>query len=275
MFLWRNRLWQSLVVLLLLCVACSQPAAPTPAPETLTAVPSIPTSTPEPTLEPESDEAGESGARVPYLDTTLPIEERIDDLLGRMSLEEKIGQMTLVEKGSISAQDVTRFHIGAILSGGGGGPAGDNSAEGWLEMVNTFQQAAQETELQIPLLYGVDAVHGHNNVTGAVIFPHNIGLGATRNPELIAEIARITAVETIATGIHWDYAPVLAVPRDIRWGRAYEGYAENTELVSELATAFLIGLQGTEGVTDLDHPETILGTPKHFVGDGGTAKTGA
>ena len=204
---------------------------------------------------------------LPYQNPDLPIDERVSDLVGRMTLEEKIGQMTLIEKGSIEPTAVTEYFVGAILSGGGGYPTGDNSVAGWMDMVHGYQDAALATRLGIPMLYGVDAVHGHSNLSGAVIFPHNIGLGATRNPALIEEIGRVTALEMIATGIYWNYSPVLAVPQDIRWGRTYEGYSENTELVTELSTAMLRGLQGT----DLSSPTTVLGTPKHFVGDGGTA----
>jgi beta-glucosidase len=205
---------------------------------------------------------------VPYKDLQRPMEERVEDLLGRMTLEEKIGQMTLVEKNSINfrPEDITDLAIGALLSGGGGYPT-DNSPEGWLEMVNGFQEYALQTRLGIPLLYGVDAVHGHNNVIGAVIFPHNIGLGATRNPELVEQIGRATAESVSATGITWNYAPTVAVPQDIRWGRTYEGYSENSELVAELGTAYLRGLQGD----DLSSADTVLTTPKHYLGDGGTA----
>lgn len=203
-----------------------------------------------------------------YLDTSLSIEVRVEDLLAQMTLEEKIGQMTLIEKGSARPDDVTTFGLGAILSGGGGYPA-ENTAEAWLEMVSAYQQAALETRLGIPLLYGVDAIHGHNNLEGATIFPHNVGLGATRNAALVQEIGRITAVETLATGIHWNYAPVLAVPRDIRWGRAYEAYGEQTELVTELGNAYLLGLQSVDGTSDLADPLTMLATPKHWVADGG------
>lgn len=203
---------------------------------------------------------------LPYQNADLSIDERVADLLERMTLEEKLGQMTLIEKGSINPDAVTEYFIGAILSGGGGYPTGNNSAEGWMEMVHGYQDAALATRLGIPMIYGVDAVHGHSNLSGAVIFPHNVGLGATRNPELIEEIGQITALEMIATGIYWDYSPVLAVPQDIRWGRTYEGYSENTALVAELSSAMLRGLQGD----DLSSPTTILGTPKHFVGDGGT-----
>lgn len=201
---------------------------------------------------------------LPYLNPDLSIEERVADLLSRMSLEEKIGQMTLIEKNSITPEAVTDYYIGALLSGGGGYPR-PNTAEAWHDMVSGFQDAALATPLEIPMLYGVDAVHGHNNLRGAVIFPHNVGLGATRNPDLVEQIGRVTAEEMIATGIYWDYAPVLAVPQDIRWGRTYEGYGEQTQLVTDLAMAFMRGLQGD----DLSDIHTALATPKHYVGDGG------
>ena len=203
---------------------------------------------------------------LPYQNPDLAIEERVTDLLSRMTLEEKIGQMTLIEKNSIQVANVGKYFIGGVLSGGGGYPAGTNTPQSWLTMVNKYQDAALATRLAIPMIYGVDAVHGHATVEGTVIFPHNIGLGASRNPELVEEIAHITALEMIATGIYWNYAPVLAVPQDIRWGRTYEGYGENTDLVTELSAAMLRGLQGD----DLSAADTVLGTPKHYIGDGGT-----
>ena len=200
-----------------------------------------------------------------YLNSDLTPEVRAEDLLNRMSLAEKIGQMTLIEKGSITPDAVYQYYIGGVLSGGGGTPR-ENTPEGWAEMVDAYQAAAMDTPLGIPIIYGVDAVHGHSNLKGAVIFPHNIGLGATRDPELVREIARVTALEMAATNIFWNYAPVLAVGQDIRWGRTYEVYSENTELVTELSVAYLEGLQGA----DLSDPLTVLGTPKHYVGDGGS-----
>lgn len=200
-----------------------------------------------------------------YLDATLSPAERAAELLSQMTLAEKIGQMTLVEKGSIAEDDITALGIGALLSGGGGAPR-TNQPDEWLEMVNGYQEYALQTRLAIPLLYGVDAVHGHNNVKGAVLFPHNIGLGATGNADLVQEIGRVTALETAATGIYWNYAPAVSIPQDIRWGRTYEGYSENTALVTELSQAYLIGLQGD----DLTAVDSIIGTPKHFIGDGGT-----
>ncbi|MCB9007872.1 MAG: glycoside hydrolase family 3 C-terminal domain-containing protein [Ardenticatenaceae bacterium] len=216
---------------------------------------------PEPTPGPERPEVP---ADAPYKNPELPIAERVDDLLARMSLMDKIAQMTLVEKNSINPDDITALGLGGLLSGGGGYPD-PNTPESWAAMVDGFQAAALDAYLGIPLIYGVDAVHGHSNVVGTVIFPHNIGLGAANNPELMTEIGRITAVEMIATGIYWNYAPAVSVPQDIRWGRTYEGYSENTELVTALATAYVRGLQGD----DLAAPDTVLATPKHFVGDGG------
>lgn len=199
-----------------------------------------------------------------YLDVSLDVEARIEDLLARMSLEEKIGQMTLVANNSITAESVTEYAVGAVLSGGGGYP-NTNTPEAWAEMVDEFQAGALATRLGIPLIYGVDAIHGHNNLYGATIFPHNVGLGAGDNPDLVREIAEITATEMIATGIYWNYAPVLAMPQDIRWGRTYEGFGEDAELVDRLANAYLLGLQG-----EPDEPMRALGTPKHYIGDGST-----
>jgi beta-glucosidase len=198
------------------------------------------------------------------------VEDRVADLLSRMTLAEKIGQMTQVEKGSIVKQDITAEFIGSILSGGGGSPS-PNTPQAWADMVDGFQKVALQTRLGIPLIYGVDAVHGHGNLKGATLFPQNVGLGAANDPELMERIGQITAREMIATGIYWNFGPVVAVPQDIRWGRTYEGYSENTELVSSLTVAYLRGMQYVDGAQDLSAPGTVLGTPKHFVGDGGTA----
>ncbi|MBC8100145.1 MAG: glycoside hydrolase family 3 protein, partial [Armatimonadetes bacterium] len=178
-----------------------------------------------------------------------------------MTLAEKIGQMTQVEKNSITPSDIATYFIGSVLSGGGGNPT-PNNAQAWADMVGSYQTAALTTRLRIPLLYGVDAVHGHNNLYGAVIYPHNIGLGATRDPVLVQHIAQMTARELLATGVHWNFAPAVSVPQDIRWGRVYEGFSEATAIVTELSTAYLHGLQQPEA--------RVLASIKHFVGDGGT-----
>ncbi len=204
-------------------------------------------------------------------DMSVPIDQRVEKLLACMSMAEKIGQMTQVEKTSLQPGDITKYFIGSVLSGGGGSPA-DNSPEGWAKMVNSFQDEALATRLGIPLIYGADAVHGHGNLYGATIFPHEIGLGAANDPEMMVRIGRATAQEMMATGVVWNFAPVVAVPQDIRWGRTYEAYSENTELVSRLGTVYIEGLQAKpdEFKTEAGDSIYVLATPKHFLGDGGT-----
>lgn len=199
-----------------------------------------------------------------YKDRTQSIEVRVDNLLDQMTLAEKIGQMTQVEKNSIAPEDVASYCIGSVLSGGGGNPT-PNDVQTWRGMVQEYMQAALETRLAIPLIYGVDAVHGHNNVVGATIFPHNVGLGASRDIDLVERVARATASETLATNVHWNFAPAVSVPQDFRWGRTYEGFSEDTDLVGELGAAYVRGLQ-----TKQDGGEWVLASVKHFVGDGGT-----
>ncbi|MGC8950559.1 glycoside hydrolase family 3 protein [Chloroflexus sp.] len=201
-----------------------------------------------------------------YRNPAAPIAERVEDLLQRMTLTEKIGQMTLIEKNSITADQVRELAIGGVLSGGGGYPRDENSPMAWVEMVNALQQAALSSRLGIPIIYGADGVHGHNNLYGAVIFPHNIGLGAANDPALVEQIGRVTAHEMAATGVFWNYAPGVMVVQDVRWGRTYESYAERPEHVASLAVAFLRGLQAP----DIAAPNRVIGTPKHYVGDGGT-----
>jgi len=201
----------------------------------------------------------------PFLVIDLTPAERAADLLARMTLEEKIGQMTLVEKDSISGDAVMRYFIGGVLSGGGGAPA-RNTIEGWAKMVDNFQKAALKTRLGIPIIYGVDAIHGHGNLRGAVIFPHNIGLGATGDSDLVRRVAQATAAEMAATNIRWNYAPTISVGQDIRWGRTYEVFSENMDLVTQLGVAYLEGLQGDS----LSDYMSVLTTPKHYIGDGGT-----
>ena len=191
----------------------------------------------------------------------------IRSLVENMTLGEKVGQMTQPDLGAIKDfNDVKSLCIGSVLSGGGSDPKNGNTLEDWSNIYQDCQSRALETRLAIPLLYGVDAVHGHNNVLGAVVFPHNIGLGCSRNPKLVGEISRITALEVRATGIQWTFAPCVTVPRDIRWGRTYEGYSEDPAVVAMLGAAAVRGLQGT----DLSERSAVVGCAKHFIGDGGT-----
>ena len=199
-------------------------------------------------------------AVLPYQDPTLPVAQRVDDLLARMGLDDKIGQMTQAERASITPAEITQFRVGSVLSGGGSAPAANNPA-GWADMYDAFQRGAMAAPLQIPMIYGIDAVHGNNNVLGATIFPHNIGLGATRDSDLVQRIGRATAEEVTGAGQDWTFAPCVCVARNDRWGRTYESYGENPSLVSSMTTV-VTGLQ--------DGPARVLATAKHYVGDGGT-----
>jgi beta-glucosidase len=189
------------------------------------------------------------------------------DCLSKMTLDEKIGQMTQVAHNYLaSPSDITEYNIGALLSGGGGGPVGvRGTASQWADMYDNYQSYALKTRLGIPLIYGVDAVHGHNNVYGAVIFPHNIGMGASRDEALVAREEQVTRDEVLGTGIPWTFAPCVCVPRDKRWGRTYEGFGEDTALVQSMAGAAIRGFQG--GALSRS---TVMATAKHFVADGGT-----
>lgn len=218
-----------------------------------------------PTHERPSDQ-GPVGQRPTGQALYVSFDDQVDELLAQMTLDEKLGQMTQPDQEYFEDPDhIRQYMMGSVLSGGGSDPV-TNSLEDWRALYEDYQAKALETRLGIPLLYGVDAVHGHSNVIGAVVFPHNIGLGATRNAELVEEISRITAKEIKATGINWDFAPCVAVARDDRWGRTYEAYAEEPMLVAELGAAAVRGLQGD----DLSDPHRILACAKHFVGDGGT-----
>ncbi|XP_058204320.1 uncharacterized protein LOC131318510 isoform X2 [Rhododendron vialii] len=214
---------------------------------------------------------------VKYRDPKQPLNARIKDLMRRMSLEEKIGQMVQIERSVASAEVMKNYFIGSVLSGGGSGPAKHASAKRWIKMVNKFQKGSMSTRLGIPMIYGIDAVHGHNNVYKATIFPHNIGLGATRDPELVKKIGAATALEVRATGIHYAFAPCIAVCRDPRWGRCYESYSEDPKIV-EAMTEIIPGLQGEipvnyrKGVPFVAGKTKVAACAKHYVGDGGTTE---
>lgn len=191
----------------------------------------------------------------------------VDPLLAEMTLAEKIGQMTQAELSAIPDPAViTELAIGSVLSGGNADPAEGNSLEAWAAAYDRCQSAALASRLGVPILYGVDAVHGHNNVDRAVIFPHNIGLGCADDEDLVERVGRLTALEVRATGIQWTFAPCVTAPQDDRWGRTYEGFSEDPDRVARLGAAAVRGLQ----TDDLASPAAVLGCAKHFVGDGGT-----
>jgi beta-glucosidase len=203
------------------------------------------------------------------------IENRVTALLAKMSVEEKVGQIMQAEIRHASPQDVKDYHLGSILNGGGSFPKQDKyaTAGDWLELADAYYDASMDSSdghLAIPVLWGTDAVHGHSNVIGATIFPHNIGLGAMHNPSLVREIGRATAREVLSTGIDWTFAPTVAVTQDDRWGRSYESYSEDPSLVKAYATEMVYGLQGVPGTPEFLDSEHVLATAKHFLGDGGT-----
>jgi beta-glucosidase len=198
-----------------------------------------------------------------WLDTSRSLDERADALVAHMTLREKIGQMSLVEKNSLQTiNDIRTYHLGGVLSGAGAKPD-QNTAAGWATMIAEYQAVATTTRLQIPLLYGVDAVHGHALVPGATVFPHQIGLGATGDATLVEQIARATAADLRATGVNWNYAPNLDLPQDARWGRMYEAFSDDPLLTSRLAAAYVRGLQATSSAGN------VAATLKHYIGLGG------
>lgn len=202
------------------------------------------------------------------------LEARLDELLLGMTLEQKVGQMIQAEIAFVTPADVRRYHLGAVLNGGGSFPGGDKHASvaDWLALADGFYDASMDDgagRAPIPIIWGTDAVHGHNNTFGATIFPHNIGLGATGNPGLIRDVAAVTAREVAATGIDWAFAPTLAVVRDDRWGRTYEGFSEDPEIVRAYAGPMVEGLQGVSGTREFLAAGKVIATAKHFIGDGG------
>ena len=202
------------------------------------------------------------------------LEARVEALLERMTPAQKAGQLVQADIGSITPDDLRRFPLGSVLNGGNSSPRDDKLAapSEWLALADRFYEASSGTpgDPQVPVLWGTDAVHGHNNIPGATIFPHNIGLGAARDPELIRRIGEITALEVRVTGLDWAFSPTVAVARDARWGRTYESYSENPELVRTCAAAMVQGLQGAPGTPAFLDAAHVLATPKHFLGDGGT-----
>jgi beta-glucosidase len=195
-------------------------------------------------------------------------DKEVDALLAQMTLDEKIGQMVQVDSSALPDKTaVQKYFIGSVLGGGTSDPVEGNSPQAWVKFVSDFQNQALQTRLKIPLIYGIDAVHGHNNVLGATIFPHHIGMGATRDAKLVQRAERVTAEETAGTGIRWAFAPCIAVVQDERWGRTYESYSEDTKLASELGVAATIGFQGKKLSAA---PASVLACAKHFIGDGGT-----
>jgi len=205
-----------------------------------------------------------------YWNNTKPVEERVADLLARMTLDEKVGQLVQAERASVTPEDVQQYFLGSVFSGGGSFPNGkqaDSTREKWASLVDSYQSGALSTRLGIPILYGVDAIHGHNNLVGATLFPHNIGLGASRDTALVEQIGQAAAQEIKAAGTNWAFSPTIADPQNMMWGRTYEGFGDNQQLVGDMGEALVKGLQGeTRG--QLSNGEHVVATAKHFLGEG-------
>jgi beta-glucosidase len=202
------------------------------------------------------------------------IEARIADLLRRMTIEEKVGQVIQADIASVTPEDVKRYHLGSVLNGGSSGPGNDDlaPAQKWLELADAFYAASTDRSgggVGIPVIWGTDAVHGHSNIVGATLFPHNVGLGAANDPDMIERIGAATAAEIRVTGQEWTFAPTITVPQDARWGRTYEGYSSDPALVASYAGRMILGLQGAPGNRILAGPH-VLASTKHFIADGGT-----
>ncbi len=203
------------------------------------------------------------------------IEARIDEIMAKMTLEQKVGQVIQADSDSVTPQEVRQYRLGSVLSGGNSAPGAEPyaAAADWLAAADAYFEASIDptgVEIAIPIIWGIDAVHGHANLYGATVFPHNIGLGAAQNPDLIEEITRVTAAELIVSGHDWTFAPTLAVPRDDRWGRTYEGFSENPSIVASYADRIVYGLQGRPGTESFFDATRVISSAKHFVGDGGT-----
>ena len=220
--------------------------------------------------------AGAASWGAALADQDNAIEAKVAALLARMTLEQKVGQMVQPDIRSVTPDDVRKYRLGSVLNGGGAFPGEKKHASvaDWVALADRFYDASMDTAngaLAIPIIWGTDAVHGHNNVVGATLFPHNIGLGAANDPDLMERIGAATAREVAATGLDWTFAPTVAVVRDDRWGRTYESYSEDPEIVRTYADRIVRGLQGTRGSREFLDSSHVLATAKHFIGDGGTA----
>lgn len=203
------------------------------------------------------------------------IEARIDTIMGMMTLKQKVGQVVQADSNSVTPQEVKDYRLGSVLSGGNSAPGDEPyaDADSWIQAADEYYEASMDSEgveIAIPIIWGIDAVHGHANLTGATVFPHNIGLGAANNPDLIEEIMEVTASELILSGHDWTFAPTLAVPQDLRWGRSYEGFSESPDIVGSYGASIVYGLQGRPGTDDFLDETSVISCAKHFIGDGGT-----
>jgi beta-glucosidase len=255
------------------CTTAPMQTAATSAPPAAPAAAAAPAApqTP-PVIHPDIWPIGHSGVK-----PDPAVDAKVAHILGGMTLEEKVGQVIQADVASVTPADVKKYHLGSILNGGNSGPNNDDRAlpPVWLKAADAFYAASMDVpkgHVAIPVMWGSDAVHGNSNIIGATIFPHNIGLGAAHDPELLREIGAVTAQELRVIGQDWTFAPTIAVVRDDRWGRTYEGYSEDPTIVTEYAPEIVQGIQGVPGTADFLKGPHVIATAKHFLGDGGTDK---
>lgn len=266
----RNLVWALLLSVSLMATACGSPKQDKEAEDVVVSAEQAVTESTQSTQQTSTEQEPGAPDTGVYMDASQNVEVRIEALLSQMTLEEKAAQMVQPEQNGLTPEDVKKYGIGSVLSGGGSAPASGNTMADWENRINELKQAAVESRLGIPLLYGVDAVHGNNNIYGTTVFPHNIGLGAAHDEQLMTQIGEVVAEEVRAAGVQWTFAPTLGNAQNERWGRTYECFNEDAGEVAVLGAAYIRGLQGEKGTEKYLDEDHVLACAKHFIGEGYT-----
>lgn len=266
----RNLVWALLLSVSLMATACGSPKQDKEAEDVVVSAEQAVTESTQSTQQTSTEQEPGAPDTGVYMDASQDVEVRIEALLSQMTLEEKAAQMVQPEQNGLTPEDVKKYGIGSVLSGGGSAPASGNTMADWENRINELKQAAVESRLGIPLLYGVDAVHGNNNIYGTTVFPHNIGLGAAHDEQLMTQIGEVVAEEVRAAGVQWTFAPTLGNAQNERWGRTYECFNEDAGEVAVLGAAYIRGLQGEKGTEKYLDEDHVLACAKHFIGEGYT-----
>lgn len=266
----RNLVWALLLSVSLMATACGSPKQDKETEDVVVSAEQAVAESTQSTQQTSTEQEPGAPDTGVYMDASQNVEVRIEALLSQMTLEEKAAQMVQPEQNGLTPEDVKKYGIGSVLSGGGSAPASGNTMADWENRINELKQAAVESRLGIPLLYGVDAVHGNNNIYGTTVFPHNIGLGAAHDEQLMTQIGEVVAEEVRAAGVQWTFAPTLGNAQNERWGRTYECFNEDAGEVAALGAAYIRGLQGEKGTEKYLDEDHVLACAKHFIGEGYT-----
>lgn len=266
----RNLVWALLLSVSLMATACGSPKQDKETENVVVSAEQAVAESTQSTQQTSTEQEPGAPDTGVYMDASQNVEVRIEALLSQMTLEEKAAQMVQPEQNGLTPEDVKKYGIGSVLSGGGSAPASGNTMADWENRINELKQAAIESRLGIPLLYGVDAVHGNNNIYGTTVFPHNIGLGAAHDEQLMTQIGEVVAEEVRAAGVQWTFAPTLGNAQNERWGRTYECFNEDAGEVAVLGAAYIRGLQGEKGTEKYLDEDHVLACAKHFIGEGYT-----